>query len=715
MSLEKVVLQIGGMTCVRCSAAVERALAGLDGVEQVTVSYAAERAELTIDTVRTNRKKLKKAVETAGYSVVEERAEFRRKEQRSLTITVAVAAVLAAPFLVLMVMMFVAPHAEITAALHSGWWQLVFATPVQFGIGYRFYKGAVLSLHNKSPNMDVLVAMGTTAAYGYSVYNLFFGDGHHLYFEGAVIIITLVLLGKLFEVRARAKTSAAVELMMNLSPKTVVLLRDGAEVEIPAAELQCGDVVLIRPGASVSADGEVLSGHSSVDESMLTGESMPVDKDAGDRLFGGTVNGAGALTFRADSVGADTVLSGIIRMVEQAQSSKARIQKTADRVAAVFVPAVICIAVLTAIVTCVVTRDVSEAVTHAVAVLVIACPCSLGLATPTALMVGTGRAAGMGILIKNADALETACVIKTLVLDKTGTITMGRPVVTDVEAFDIDELLVLRLAASVERQSEHPIARAIADGFDGELFEISDFETLTGRGVRAVANGQDIVIGSRRLMSELGIDVTNHVEDEFEAQGKTVLFVSADGKLAAIIAVADAVRPQSREVISNLHELGIKTVMATGDNERTARAIAAQVGIDDIEAGVMPEQKAAVVERYRESGRVAMAGDGINDAPALAAADIGFAMGSGTDIAIEAGDIVLMGGRIEAIPAAVQLSRVTMRKIRQNLFWAFFYNCVGIPLAAVGMLNPIIAGAAMALSSISVVGNSLLLRGAKLK
>jgi len=714
MALEKVVLQIGGMTCVRCSSAVEHALAGLDGVENVSVSYAAERAELTVDTARTNRKKLKKAVESAGYSVVENRAEFRRKEQRALTITVAVAAVLAAPFLVLMVMMFAAPRAGITAALHSGWWQLILATSVQFGIGYRFYKGAVLSLRNKSPNMDVLVAMGTTAAYGYSVYNLFFGDGHHLYFEGAVLIITLVLLGKLFEARAKAKTSAAVELMMNLSPKTVVLLRDGAEIEIPAAELQCGDAVLIRPGASVPADGSVLSGHSSVDESMLTGESMPVDKDAGDRLFGGTVNGAGALVMQADSVGADTVLSGIIRMVEQAQSSKARIQKTADRVAAVFVPVVVCISALAAIVTWAATHDVGEAITRAVAVLVIACPCSLGLATPTALMVGTGRAAGMGILIKNADALETACAIKTLVLDKTGTITLGKPVVTDVELFGIDKWLALKLAASVERQSEHPIARAIADRFDGELFEISDFEALTGRGVRAVADGRDIVIGSRRLMNEMGIEVADRAETELESQGKTVLFMAVDGKLATIIAVADTVRPQSREVISDLHELGIKTVMATGDNERTARAIAAQVGIDAVEAGVMPKQKAAVIERYRGSGRVAMAGDGINDAPALAAADIGFAMGSGTDIAIEAGDIVLMGGRIEAIPAAVRLSRITMRKIRQNLFWAFFYNCVGIPLAALGMLNPIIAGAAMALSSISVVGNSLLLRGTKL-
>ena len=496
---ETITLQIGGMTCVRCSAAVEHALKGLEGVDQATVSYANERAEITYDPARTDRKKMEKAIRASGYSVVEDKATFRKRELTALTVTFVIAAVLSAPFMLMMVLMFAAPNAHLTHILHNGWLQLILATPVQFVVGWRFYKGAFLSLKNRSPSMDVLVALGTTAAYGYSLYNVLSGGGH-LYFESGAIIITLILLGKLLETRARSKTSAAIELLMNLQPKTATVLRDGRETEIPAAEVVQGDTVLVRPGESLSVDGVVLTGKSAVDESMLTGESMPVDKQPDDKVFGGTVNGAGALTIRAEGVGRDTMLAGIIRLVEEAQSSKAHIQRIADKVSAIFVPAVIGIALLTFLLTALLTRDVAQAVTRAVAVLVIACPCSLGLATPTALMVGTGRAAGMGILIKSADALETACRIQVMILDKTGTITEGKPTVTDLIAYGLPEREALRLAASVEQLSEHPVARAVTDSFDGELAGAEDFQSLTGRGVSAQVEGKTIRLGNRRLM-----------------------------------------------------------------------------------------------------------------------------------------------------------------------------------------------------------------------
>ena len=511
------------------------------------------------------------------------------------------------------------------------------------------------------------------------------------------------------------KAMNAIELLMNLQPKTATVLRDGRETEIPAAEVVQGDTVLVRPGESLSVDGVVLTGKSAVDESMLTGESMPVDKQPDDKVFGGTVNGAGALTIRAEGVGRDTMLAGIIRLVEEAQSSKAHIQRIADKVSAIFVPAVIGIALLTFLLTALLTRDVAQAVTRAVAVLVIACPCSLGLATPTALMVGTGRAAGMGILIKSADALETACRIQVMILDKTGTITEGKPTVTDLIAYGLPEREALRLAASVEQLSEHPVARAVTDSFDGELAGAKDFQSLTGRGVSAQVEGKTIRLGNRRLMEEAGIAVETDVRP-LEEQGKTVLLMAVDDRLAAVIAVADPVRDTSRAALDSLQRLGIRTIMVTGDNPRTAAAIGRQVGIDEVVAGVLPEGKVEAVEGYRAEGLVvAMAGDGINDAPALAAADVGFAMGGGTDIAMESGDVVLVGGGISALATAVQLSRATMRKIKQNLFWAFFYNIIGIPVAALGFLDPIIAGAAMAFSSVSVVTNSMLLKKSRLE
>ncbi len=714
---QNLTLQIGGMTCVRCSGAVEHALRSLDGVEKAEVSYAVGRAEITYDDAKVDRKRLEKAVKSAGYKVVEDKNAARRRELRELRILFIVSAIFSAPFLVLMVLMFAAPDAAVTHWMHNaGWVQLALATPVQFVVGWRFYKGAVLSLLNRSPSMDVLVALGTSAAYGYSLYNVIVGSGHY-YFESAAIIITLVLLGKMLETGARGKTSAAIEMLMNLQPKTATVLREGTEMVIPAAEIVQGDTILVHPGESLSVDGEVVAGRSAVDESMLTGESMPVDKQLGDKVFGGTVNGTGSLTVRADGIGKDTVLSGIIRLVEEAQSSKAPIQKLADKVSAIFVPAVIGAALLTFVLTLVFMQGaeaMTEAISRAVAVLVIACPCSLGLATPTALMVGTGRAATMGVLIKSADALETACRIDRVLLDKTGTVTMGRPAVTDFLPVGMQREEALRLAAAVEQLSEHPVARAVTESYDQPLPSAENFVSLTGRGVSAEVEGKTVLLGSRRLMEEQQIPFADD-RQSWEDEGKTVLYMAVAGQPAAVLAVADPVRDTSAKALRELHELGIRTVMVTGDNRRTAEAVGRAVGIDEVVAEVLPDGKVELVEKYKQDGKiVAMAGDGINDAPALAAADVGFAMGTGTDIAMESGDVVLVGGGLTALVTAVKISRATMRKIRQNLFWAFFYNCIGIPVAAFGLLSPVIAGAAMAFSSVSVVTNSILLKRTKL-
>lgn len=714
---QNLTLQIGGMTCVRCSGAVEHALRSLDGVEKAEVSYAVGKAEITYDDAKVDRKRLEKAVKSAGYKVVEDKNAARRRELRELRILFIVSAIFSAPFLVLMVLMFAAPDAAVTHWMHNaGWVQLALATPVQFVVGWRFYKGAVLSLLNRSPSMDVLVALGTSAAYGYSLYNVIVGSGHY-YFESAAIIITLVLLGKMLETGARGKTSAAIEMLMNLQPKTATVLREGTEMVIPAAEIVQGDTILVHPGESLSVDGEVVAGRSAVDESMLTGESMPVDKQLGDKVFGGTVNGTGSLTVRADGIGKDTVLSGIIRLVEEAQSSKAPIQKLADKVSAIFVPAVIGAALLTFVLTLVFMQGaeaMTEAISRAVAVLVIACPCSLGLATPTALMVGTGRAATMGVLIKSADALETACRIDRVLLDKTGTVTMGRPAVTDFLPVGMQREEALRLAAAVEQLSEHPVARAVTESYDQPLPSAENFVSLTGRGVSAEVEGKTVLLGSRRLMEEQQIPFADD-RQSWEDEGKTVLYMAVDGQPAAVMAVADPVRDTSAKALRELHELGIRTVMVTGDNRRTAEAVGRAVEIDEVVAEVLPDGKVELVEKYKQDGKiVAMAGDGINDAPALAAADVGFAMGTGTDIAMESGDVVLVGGGLSALVTAVKISRATMRKIRQNLFWAFFYNCIGIPVAAFGLLSPVIAGAAMAFSSVSVVTNSILLKRTKL-
>ena len=711
-SRETIIIEVGGMSCVRCSTAVENALKRVDGVLDATVSFTNGRAEVVITPGAVTRKKLMKAVSSAGYQPIEDRDTYQKRERRQHLFLFLFSAALSFPFAVMMILMFAAPEAPLTHLLHNGWLQFSLATPVQLVAGAHFYKAAFASLRNRSPGMDLLVAMGTTAAWGYSTYVLFSG-GSQFYFEGAAMVITLILLGRMLESRARKKTSAAIAMLLKLKPHTVTVFRDGKWVQLDGSAVQPGDRLLIKPGEAVPTDGRVDKGHSFADESLITGESMPVSKNPGDPLTGGTVNGTGSLEMIATAVGEQTVLSGIIRMVEAAQSSKAPVQKLADKIASVFVPSVAVAAVITFVGWLIAGPSVAVAIENAVAVLVIACPCSLGLATPTALMVGMGRGAGMGILLKNAEALENACRLDTVLLDKTGTITEGKPTVTDIRVLgEWEEQRALQLAASLESYSEHPLARAVTESYAGERLPVEDFAALPGQGVSGRVDNSNVKIGTAIFTDAMQADAD---ADEWRQGGKTVLFLSVDNALAAMLAVADPIRPESAASIGELHRLGLKTVMLTGDRKETAQAIATLSGVDDVIAEVLPDQKAEAVKRYREKGAVVgMAGDGVNDAPALAEATVGFAMGSGSDIAMESGDVVLVGGGIAALPRAIRLSRATMRKIKQNLFWAFFYNTVGIPLAALGFLSPIIAGAAMAFSSVSVVTNSLLLRRSKL-
>lgn len=714
---EKIVLRIGGMSCVRCSGAVHNALMSSPGVVSADISYALGRGEIEYDPALIDQKKMAKIIKKAGYSVVEDRASFNARELKRIKILFFGCAVLCVPFLLTMVLMFAAPNAKITLLLHhNGWWQLILSLPVQFVAGWRFYKAAVLSLINKSPGMDLLVATGTTASWIYSTVNLFI-DRHEFYFESSVVIITLILLGKMLEMRAKTKTSEAIGKLMDLTPKTAVVIRDGVQIELNVSEIEKDEIVLVRPGERIPVDGRVISGSSATDESMLTGESMPVEKNESDKVWGGTVNLTGSLQIVAENIGSDTAIAGVIRMVEEAQSSKAHIQNVADKVAAVFVPVVMSVAVLTFVLTLVLIGELSVSLSRAVAVLVIACPCSLGLATPTALMVGIGRGAGMGILIKNADALEQSCRIGAMILDKTGTITEGRPSVTDIKSTVLSNNEVMRLAAAVESNSEHPLSRAIVAGYKGEFAEVTSFESISGCGVSGEVDGKLVKIGKLSWISEncpVPDDFVHH-SHLLEQKGETSLFMSVNAEFAAVISVADRIRNVSAKAIAALKDMSIHTVMVTGDNRRTAKNIAEKAGVDDYIAEVMPEGKVNAVSDLRERyGIIAVAGDGINDAPALANADVGFALGSGTDIAMETGDIVLLGSSISLLPDAIKLSRATMRKIKQNLFWAFFYNTIGIPLAALGFLSPIIAGAAMAFSSVSVVSNSLLLKKTKL-
>jgi Cu+-exporting ATPase len=717
-----------GMTCNSCAGKIEKTLQELPGVSSVNVNFAMQKAFIKYDNTKVNSASLLKVIEDTGYQGMisglesgDLEKEIREKEVKKLKRALMLSLLLSLP---LFLAMFTSVLKISFPLLHNPWVQLLLATPIQFLIGWRFYKKAYYSLRGKSPGMDLLVAMGTSAAYFFSIYNGFFkkiavGTRPELYFEASAIIITLVLLGKFLEAAAKGKTSEAIKKLIGLQAKNARVLRDGREIDLPIAQVVVDDIIYVRPGEKIAVDGRVIDKHSAVDESMLTGESIPVEKGPEDLVIGGTININGALVFKATKVGKDTVLAHIIKVVEEAQGSKAPIQRLADRVAGIFVPVVLLIAVVTFLIWAFFLGNSTMAVISAVSVLVIACPCALGLATPTAIMVGTGKGAENGILIKSAESLETAYKVNTVVFDKTGTITRGKPIVTDlIPAEGVSEDGLLIFAASLEKLSEHPLAGAIVKKSTDaslELLDVQDFRAIPGKGVTGILKGQSVLVGTSELMKGENIDTValkKSVQD-LEQNGKTVMFVSVNQKINGIIAVADTVKGDSKEAILKLQSMGMKTYMITGDNKRTAEAIGKEVGILDkqILSRVLPEQKAEEITKLKSRGNVvAMVGDGINDAPAMAVADIGVAMGTGTDIAMETGDITLMNGSLLTMATAVIISRKTMKKVKQNLFWAFVYNSIGIPFAALGLLSPIIAGAAMAFSSVSVVSNSLLIK-----
>ncbi|MBY0270698.1 MAG: heavy metal translocating P-type ATPase [Burkholderiales bacterium] len=711
-------LPISGMTCAACAARIEKTLNRLPEVK-AAVNFATEKAHVEYPAGRITPADLINAIRKAGYGAQEpvaggdaaRKAERLAAYQRDLRLF-TISAVLTLPFFALMLYM-------LTGAHHAAWLpplaQLLIATPVQFWIGGRFYVGAYHALRGGGANMDVLIALGTSMAYFYSAVVVLAGLDGHLYFEAAVSIITLVFLGKLLESRARARASAAIEELIRLQPKTARIERNADIVEIPVADMRVGDVFVVRPGEAVPVDGKVIDGSSSVDEAMLTGESLPVAKTAGSAVYAATINAQGLLRCAATGVGADTALAGIIRLVEEAQGSKAPIQRLADVIAGVFVPVVVGIALLTFIGWWWFGGDFTTAMVNAVAVLVIACPCALGLATPTAIMVGSGAGARAGVLIKNAEALEHAGHIDTLVVDKTGTLTQGKPAVTDILPGEgSSEMELLRVAAALEAGSEHPLARAILDHARDHgipLPPVQDFAAVTGRGVRALLDGAVALLGSPRLLGEAGLAVDTQQVMQLQDQGKTVIGVAHGKRVLGLIAIADPLRPTSVAAVAALQALGIKVIMLTGDNRRTAERIAIEAGVSTFEAELLPQDKAQRIAVLKAEGHVVgMIGDGVNDAPALAAAQVSFAIGAGSDVAIHAADVTLMRSDLLSAVDAVALSRATFRKIKQNLFFAFIYNVLGIPLAAAGLLNPVIAGAAMAMSSVSVVSNSLLLK-----
>jgi Cu+-exporting ATPase len=723
---------IEGMTCSACAGRIEKALAAVDGVATASVNLAVERADVTVFSGTVGLDALADAVTRAGFvpriassgdsRAATEAAERERdaaRLRRELQ-TLLAAAAFATPLLVQMAIMSLAPWTGFHWHLPA-WVELALATPVQFVIGARFYRSAYNALRGGSANMDVLVALGTSAAFGYSLYLLatlgLAGSMGRLYFEAAVVIITLVLLGKFMEARAKRGTTAAIRQLMDLRPQTARIRRaDGSEAEVPVAEVRAGAVVVIRPGERIPVDGEVVGGQSEVDEALITGESLPVAKAAGARVTGGAINGTGLLEVRATAVGEDSTLARIIRLVENAQSGKAPVQRLVDRISAIFVPVVVAIATLTFAATYALGGGFEPAFVAAVSVLVIACPCALGLATPTAIMTGTGAAARAGILIKDVASLERAHRIDTVVFDKTGTLTAGRPQVVDLLATGIGSEELLQLTASVQRASEHPLARAFmarASEAGIALLAVDDFRSVTGQGVFGTIAGRSIAIGNAAFMASRGValDAAADAAARWQAAARTVVFAADGDRLLGTFAIADPVRPESIQAVQQLRAMGVRTLMLSGDAPAVAEAIGREVGIDEARGGIAPDGKAsAVVSLAGQGAVVAMVGDGINDAPALAAADVGIAMGSGSDIAMETAGITLMRNDPRLVPGSIDASRATFRKIRQNLFWAFIYNVIGIPLAALGFLTPALAGAAMAASSVSVVSNSLLLR-----
>ncbi len=740
VALSTAEIPVTGMTCANCSMNIERALKKVPGVVTVSVNFGAERAHVEYIPTLTSIEDIASAIEGAGYGAIlpeegldDEDAEMRarREEIRSQTRKFLTGVLFATPLFVLSMGRDFGLLGLWSNAAWVNWLFLALATPVQFYVGWDYYSGGWKSLKNGSANMDVLVAMGSSVAYFYSLFVLFNPLlGSHVYFETSALIITLIKLGKLLESRTKARTGGAIRKLMGLRPKTATILEDGREKEIPVSRVKVGDMVIVRPGESIPVDGIVLDGESAVDESMLTGEPIPVDKVPGAQLAGGTINGEGRLKLKATRVGKDTSLARIIRLVQEAQGSKAPIQGLADRVAAVFVPGVIGIAFLTFLLWWIIGGEFVPAMIRLVAVLVISCPCALGLATPTAIMAGTGLGAEKGVLFKNSEALELSTKLDTVVLDKTGTITLGKPAVVGLIPLDSrikDENELLKIGASVERGSEHPLGRAIvrdAEGRGLDLFEPKGFRAFGGLGVQAEINGRTVLVGKPKWFENPSLDLSKAKGqiEVLQQQGKTVIVVSTEEGPLGLMALADTVKPESGGAIGELHKMGLKVVMLTGDNIQTAKAIASEVNIDEVVAEVRPEEKSSKVKELQGKGEtVGMVGDGINDAPSLAQADVGIAIGTGTDVAMETADVILASGSLTGVPKVIGLSKATMKTVKQNLFWAFFYNLVLIPVAAgvlyplefmpgfLRHLHPILAALAMAMSSITVVSNSLLL------
>ncbi|OQB14194.1 MAG: Copper-exporting P-type ATPase A [Firmicutes bacterium ADurb.Bin193] len=746
--METGIFKISGMTCAACSARIEKKLSKLNGVASAGVNLAVEKATVKYDNNIIKEEDIIKAVESIGYRAKpiaevnsEEEKIKKQNEIKVLKRKFIVSAIFSVPLLYIAMAPMISKSLPFPSFINMMHYPLRYAlselllcTPVVIA-GYRFYTIGFKNLFERNPNMDSLIALGTSAAYLYSIYStvkISMGDFmqvEYLYFESTAIIVALVLLGKLLEANSKGKTGEAIKKLMGLAPKTAIVIRDGKETEILIDDVVVGDILVVKPGSKIPVDGEIIEGYTSVDESMLTGESIPVEKKAGDKVTGASINKNGMIKFKATKVGKDTALAQIIKLVEEAQGSKAPIAKMADIVSGKFVPIVLVIAVVSGIAWLIAGEDSVFALTIFIAVLVIACPCALGLATPTAIMVGTGKGAESGVLFKNGEALEITHKVQVAVFDKTGTITEGKPQVTDIVTTDnADSDTLLKIAASAEKGSEHPLGEAIvkcAEEVGLQLAEPKEFQALPGLGIQVVIDDKTILLGNKKLMDEKNIDLSDFQakSDSLADEGKTPMYISIDGKLGGIIAVADIVKPSSRASIKKLHDMGIKTAMITGDNTKTAVAIAKQVGIDIVLAEVLPQDKANEVKKLQSQGKtVAMVGDGINDAPALAQADVGIAIGSGTDVAMESADVVLMKSDLNDVSFAVALSRATITNIKQNLFWALGYNVLGIPIAAGllyvfggPLLNPVFAAAAMSLSSVSVITNALRLNRFKIK